>query len=197
MSHQMKLFAIRALGDQIEAERIKIMGIMPEQGKAAFQSLEAKIDGWKARIEAVQKDLKSQSHFNHMIHQQNRFGAGAYAARQSFQSREGNVKELSDALGDVAAKLQDLIAALWGGKPREARALEAMKHALGNWLKTTKHTEQGVIGQPAPHQLQATVQEIRSQVPQGPAGPPAPGVVDIFTLILAYFVLLKSLSKKT
>jgi len=195
MSHQTKLFGIRALASQIESERIKIIGILPEQGKAAFGALEQKIDGWKRTIETIQRDLKSQSNFNHMIHQKERFGDHAFAAGQRLKSGEANVKELSDALADVAVKLQDLIDALWGGKPGEARALDAMKHALGNWLKTTKHSEQGVMGK-APTNLQTTVAEVRAQVPTPPAGPPAPGVVDIFTLILAYFVFVKSLTKK-
>ena len=196
MSHQAKLFGIVALSKQIEAERIKLIGGLPEQGKAGFIALEAKIDGWKRTMETIQRDLKSQSSFNNMIHQQNRFGDHAFAAKQRANSGEANVKELSDALGDVAVKLQDLMDTLWGGKPGEARALDAMKHALSNWQKSMKHADEGIMGT-APHSRQATVQEVRAQMPQAPAGPPAPGVVDIFTLILAYFVFVKSLTRKS
>lgn len=197
MSHQTKLFGIRRMAQDIERERVKLLGGAPGKDSAEFIALTGKIDAWQLRFEAIKKDLKSQSHFNHMMHRKQRFSPNAYAAGQQLRSKEANVRELSLALADMEAKLRDLIVALFGGKGGAVAALEAIGHVMGNWLQSSKHSGEGLLG-PAPAQLQGTVAEIRSHTPgPSPAGgtPPMP-VVDLFTLILAYFALLKSLSRK-
>lgn len=197
MSHQTQLFGLRALAGQIDAERIKLMGDRPKPGDAAHIALQRKIDGWTLQITGIEKDLKSRSHFNRMIYETNRFGAHGYAAKQSFNSKEGNVRALSDALAAVARVLVTLITDLYAGPGGEERALKGMEHALSNWLESVKHSEEGVMGA-VPFNVQNAVQEVQVRATQPADGPtmPAPGVVDIFTLILAYFVLLKSLNKK-
>lgn len=197
MSHQTQLFGLRALAGQIEAERIKLMGDRPKPGDSAHIALQRRIDGWKMQIVGIEKDLKSRSHFNRMIYDNNRFGDHAYAAKQSFNSKEGNVRELSSALAAVAQVLVTLITDLYAGPSGEERALKGMEHALSNWLQSVKHSEEGVMGA-VPFNVQNTVREVQVRAAQPAEGPmmPAPGVVDIFTLILAYLVLLKSLNKK-
>ncbi len=194
VSHQAKLFALQNLYSQIESERVKLLGSMPKPQTHGHNEVERKIETWKQTIKNVERDLKSQSHFNHMVHQQNRFGPGSYSAGQRLASQESNVAELSDALGKVAVALVDLITTLYGGPAGEARALEGLKHALNNWMKAAKNTEQGMMGA-APQELTATVRQLESQMPRG-GTPTGPGVIDIFTLILSFFVLIKSLNKK-
>lgn len=199
MSHQTQLFGLRALAGQIEAERIKLLGDLPKPGDAAHMALMRRIDQWKGQISGIEKDLKSRSHFNQMIYDKNRFGADAYSAKQRFNSREGNVRELSNALAQVARVLMGLIKVIYDGPGGEERALNAMEHALSNWLDSVKHSQEGVMG-PVPFQVTNTVQEIQVRTAPAEAPPaliPGPGGVDIFTLILAYFVLLKSLHKKS
>ena len=194
MGHEAKLFALNNLAGQIEAERVKLLGSVPKPGSHSHNEIERKIDGWTLTVQNLQRDLKSQSHFNHMIHQQNRFGAGSFAAGQRLQSQDRNVAQLSDALGRVATALADLIQTLWEGPNGQTRAMEGIKRVLSNWQKAAKQSEQGIMGA-APQELQATVRQLESQMPRSPAQSPT-GVVDIFTLILSFFVLIKSLKQK-
>lgn len=195
MGHEAKLFALQNLVSQIENERIKLLGGVPKPHTHDHNEIERKIEGWKQTIQNTERDLKSQSNFNHMVHQHERFGAGSYAAGQRLNSQESNVAQLSDRLGKVAMSLVGLMKALHGGSDGTVRALEGMEHVLSNWLAGAKNTDQGIMGA-APQELQVTVRQLESQLPKD-GTPPAPGIVDIFTLILAYFVLIKSLSKKT
>ncbi len=195
MGHEAKLFALQNLVSQIENERIKLLGGVPKPHTHGHNEIERKIEGWKQTIQNTERDLKSQSNFKHMVHQHERFGAGSYAAGQRLNSQESNVAQLSDRLGKVAMSLVGLMKALHDGPDGTVRALEGMEHVLSNWLAGAKNTDQGIMGA-APQELQVTVRQLESQLPKDGA-PPAPGIVDIFTLILAYFVLIKSLSKKT
>lgn len=194
MGHEAKLFALSNLASEIENERVKLLSNMPKPGSHSHNEIKRKIERWQQAIKNVQRDLKSQSHFNHMIHQQNRFGPGSFSANQQLKSREGNVAQLSDALYKVAMALAELMQALVDGPNAETRALEGIKRALSDWQKSAKSQEEGMMG-PAPQELQTTIRQLESQMPRGTALS-APGVIDIFTLILSLFVLLKSQKKK-
>ena len=192
MGHEAKLFALNNLAMQIEGERLKLLGGTPAPGGNSHNELERKIAAWDQVIRNTARDLKSQSHFNHMVHGQERFSANSFAAGQRLKSAEGNVAQLSDALGRVAMALADLTNTLWQGPNGQVRAMEGLKRVLSNWQKAAKHSQDGIMGA-APQELQATVRQIESQMPRG--GMPTPGVVDIFTLILSLFVFIKTMNK--
>lgn len=191
MNHQAKIIGMRRLAHSIEAERIKIMAGVPDKTTHAHVELTQKIESWQRTFLALTKELKSQSHFNHMIYEKNRFSSNAHAARDRFRSGQHNVQELSQALLDVEQSLRNLAAAFFGGKGGAAAALEGIAHVMGNWQEATKHSKEGLTGQ-APSQLQAAVVEVRAHLPSQSPAMPAPGVIDIFTLILAYFAFIKS-----
>ncbi len=196
MSHQTKVFGLRALASQIDNERIKLLGDMPKPNTAAHMALQRKIDGWNQTYDNVTRDLKSRSHFNHMIHNQNRFGAHAFQANQRLQSQEANVKELANELARVALAIARLTKALAAGDGPEKRAFEAMEHALSNWMDSVKHSQDGVMGQmPANVKQCFSEVQVHASKPTQPKMIPGPGGVDIFTLILAYFVLIKAMAK--
>ena len=193
MAHQAKLFALSNLANQIESERIKLQGNPPKPGTHEHDMLLAKAADWERIIANIRRDLKSQSHFNHMVYQQNRFGDGSYAAGQRLKSQDRNVAELSGALADVAKRLAKFVQTLWDGPNAATRALDGLDHALSNWLDAMKQSEQDVLG-PVPQDLQASVRQLEAQLPQDNVITP-PGLIDIFTVLLSLVVLIKSQRK--
>ncbi|MBB5722926.1 hypothetical protein FHS72_002562 [Loktanella ponticola] len=196
MSHQAKVIRLEQLALTIRSETIKILPGALDSRKLAHKQLAAKIDGWEQSIKLVQRDMKSQSNFNHMIHRHNPGGRKDHDAGQRLKSGEENVKLISNALDKVIDALEELSAQFHGGDNAETRALKGIGAALKNWSKTAKHSETGIIGTPAPANTQATIQQAKPFLPQGAPGMTGPGAIDAFTLVLGVFVLLKSLTKK-
>lgn len=196
MSHQSKLFGIRKLTREVQAEYAKILGNAPEKRTYGHALLEAKIECWQNSYVAILKSLTSQSHFNRIIYQQQRFKPNAYSAHQSFTSREANVGELFAALADLEVSLRNLVGVFVSGKPAIAAALDAIGHALDEMMRSSLHSDIGMTG-PAPAKLQIAVADTCAHFPLSSNNLPTPGVVDVFTLVLAYFVLLKAMSKNS
>jgi hypothetical protein len=196
MSHQAKVIHLEQLATTIRRETIKILPGAPDPSKLAHKQLAEKIAGWEQTIKLVQRDLKSQSHFNHMVHRHQPGGPKDFQANQRLQSGQANVKQISDALEKVIAELDNLSAQFFGGDNAETRALKGISAALKNWSKTAKHTETGIIGTAAPTNTQATIQQAKPFLPHSAPGMSGPGAIDAFTLVLGTFVLLKALLKK-
>jgi len=196
MSHQAKVIRLEQLAVTIRSETIKILPGALDSRKLPHKQLAEKITGWEQAIKLVQRDMKSQSNFNHMIHRHNPGGPKDFDAGQRLKSGQDNVKQISDALNKVIEALDELSAQFYGGDNGETRALKGIASALKNWSKTAKHSETGIIGSPAPANTQATIQQAKPFLPQGAPGMSGPGTIDAFTLVLGVFVLLKSLSKK-
>ena len=196
MSHQAKVIRLEQLAFTIRSETIKILPGALDSRKLPHKQLAEKITGWEQAIKLVQRDMKSQSNFNHMIHRHNPGGPKDFDAGQRLKSGQDNVKQISDALNKVIEALDELSAQFHGGDNAETRALKGIGAALKNWSKTAKHSETGIIGTAAPANTQATIQQAKPFLPQGAPGMSGPGTIDAFTLVLGVFVLLKSLSKK-
>lgn len=198
MGHETELYGIRKLSNQIEAERVKLLGDTPTKHTASYDALEQKITDWERRFvdlkQIWERTLKSRSHFNHMMYRTQRFEANAYAARQRLESREANVAEVSKAVAELERRLRDLLHAFLSGNASKT-ALDAIGGVIENHMKTC-HESDGLTSIPT-MPLQNAVAEIRADTGHQPAagGGPAFPVIDIFTLILAYFALLKKLSK--
>lgn len=196
MSHQAKVIHLEQLALAIKNEAVKILPGAPDSRKLAHKQLAAKIEGWEQTVKLVQRDMKSQSHFNHMVHTHTKGGMDGFAADQRLKSGEANVKQISDALDKVIAALAQLSDQFFAGDNAETRALKGIAHALKNWSKSAKHTETGMIGATAPRDVQATIQQAKPFMPHGTPGMVGPGGLDIFTMVLAYFVFIKAMSKK-
>ncbi|MCK0148525.1 hypothetical protein MWU54_00685 [Marivita sp. S6314] len=198
MNHQGQLIRLKRLTNDIVNERIALMGGAPGARTGKHAELAQKIDAWSQTVEeltaALGRSLKSRSHFNHMVYQQQRFSPHAYSARQSFQSKEANIRDVSQALMDLEEALRDLMSAFFTGNGPEAKALEGIADVMSNWMKRVKHADEGIMG-PVPVQLQTAVVQAYEQSPAGGARSAPPTVIDIFTLLLAYIVLLKSFNK--
>lgn len=198
MGHETELYGIRKLSNQIEAERVKLIGDTPTKHTASYDALYQKLTDWERRFidlkQTWDRTLKSRSHFNHMMYQTQRFGANAYAARQRLESREANVAEVSKAVAELEKRLRDLLHAFVSGNASKT-ALDAIGAVIEKHIKDS-HASDGLTSIPT-MPLQNAVAEIRADTGHQPAasGGPAFPVIDIFTLILAYFALLKKLSK--
>ncbi len=203
MSHQNKLFGIHALASQIEATRLSLPGDRPKPGDAAFVALQAKVAGWEQTVETIKRNLKSQSHFNHMRHQQDRFGANAFAAKQRLGSQESNVAELAKALMVATTKLAELTKDLYGGGPAEQKIMEAVAQAMENWQAKAKLEKDFDAMAFAPQQVTNALREVQvSAAPDLPAGSPqaqftAPGLDTVLIAFLTLIAILKSRTKKT
>ena len=193
MSHQATIIRLEQLALEIKSETAKILPGGIDTTKFEYRDLKAKITGWEQAIKLVQRDMKSQSNFNHMIHAQDR---GSYSAGQRLKSGEQNIKQVSQALDKVIDALAELTDHFFGGDNPETRALKGIAHALKNWSKTAKNTESGIIGAAPPHGLQATVQQAKPFLPPGTPGMAAPAMVDVMTIVVAYILLVKTLVKK-
>lgn len=184
MGHETELYGIRKLSNQIEAERVKLLGDTPTKHTASYDALEQKITDWERRFvdlkQIWERTLKSRSHFNHMMYRTQRF--------------EANVAEVSKAVAELERRLRDLLHAFLSGNASKT-ALDAIGGVIENHMKTC-HESDGLTSIPT-MPLQNAVAEIRADTGHQPAagGGPAFPVIDIFTLILAYFALLKKLSK--
>lgn len=196
MSQQAKVIRLEQLAVAITNEAVKILPGAPDPRKLAHAQLAAKITGWEQSIKLVQRDMKSQSHFNHMVHAHTKGGPDSYAADQRLKSGEANVKQISNALDKVIAALSQLSDQFFAGDNAETRALKGIAHALKNWSKTAKHTESGMVGSTAPRDVQATIQQAKPFIPHGTPGMAAPGGLDIFTILIAYVVFIKAMTKK-
>ncbi|MFP7673094.1 hypothetical protein ACG74X_07015 [Marivita sp. S0852] len=199
MTHEGQLIRLKRLTHDIVVERHKLMGDPPAPHTAAHTAMSQKIDSWSHIFEELSaslgRSLKSRSHLNHMIYQQQRFSPNAYSARQSFQSKQSNIRDVAAALSNLEEALRDLIETFYAGQPAEIAAMEAFSDVVTNWLERVKHTEDGIMG-PVPVELQTAVVKIYDSAPAS-GKPSVPlTVVDIVTLLLAYFVLLKSLNNR-
>ncbi len=196
MNHEGRLIALRHMKGAIVGARLKLLPGPPKENTASHNTLLRQIDGWTLTIKGVERDLKSQSHFNHMLHRAEKGGANGYSANQRLASKEGNVAQLRAALDDVSDALIDLTQTLWDGPNGGARALEGLKTALKNITKHGGDGDDGISFGPATGDLQATIRQLEPHMQDGGAGGMTP-VVDYATLILAMFVLIKHvLSRK-
>ncbi len=198
MSFQNKLFSITTLASQIEAARLALPGDRPKPGDAAFVALQRKIDGWEQTVKTIQRNLKSQSHFNHMVHQHNRFGAGAFAAKQRLNSQENNVAALMRELLRAAASLSALNRDLYAGGPAEQKIMEAIAQAMDNWQAKAKTEKDFSELSLAPPQVTNALREVQVSASSDlPVGAPqaqftAPGIDTVIIALLTLIALLKS-----
>lgn len=187
----MQIERLKRLAQEIGVEEMKAAMANHDKGKHGYNQVVDKIKGWVDVVTLAEKQLKTRSHFNNMMHDQNRFGAGAHSAKQRHASHAGNIQKVDDALKLVINALVKLINTLDGNSDNEeTRALKAMSHALGNWLKMAKNTEVGIYTG-APQAVQATITQAQPWMPPGPAQVPGFGTINGFTLVLAICILLK------
>ena len=196
MSDFARLSQLKRLKSDIVAETLKLSVSHPKPGTHGWSVLEQKIAGWERTINLFNRNLKSRSHHAHMVASQSRFGPGAYAANQRLKSAESSIDTERQTLLDIAVALNDLVIALYGGPGPGQRALEGLKHAVKQLMTSNSAGDDLSLG-PSGQSMQMQIVTARDALPSGGpvGGPQMPQVVDLFTLVLAYFVLLKALRK--
>ena len=190
------------LSSSIRSEINKILPGTPDPTSPHFAELSRKIPQWTANLTAIQRQieprLKSRAHLNQMIFNQNRFGHGAYSAKQRYNSHNANITKVSDALAAVLNEIALLSEVFYKGDSPETRILKALAEA-GSQLTT--QSDANVIdlsSAPASHELTAVIEQARPLLPQGNqqlGGPNASGAI---ILLFTLFALIKhQLNQKT
>ncbi|WP_226780900.1 glycoside hydrolase family 127 protein [Oceaniglobus trochenteri] len=198
MSHETRLFALRRLRDEIRAET-KTRALAAEG--THDPALAAKVDRWIQQVAAAQKQIKSGHHLNALQFEQMRFAAdrsARHSAAQRFRSRDANLAALQRATVEVAQALGALLAQKGAEKNDLAKAVEAIGKSLEKIMKSidtgATATQDFGLGQQE-QTITASVRQLErtTGTPTGTAaGLP---VIDLFTLILAYFAMIKAMRR--
>lgn len=195
MNYEANAIYLRQMKAQITTTSMSLDADPIKSGTHSFNQLIAKISEWERRIELMRRDLKSQAHHNAAAFSRNRFGPSSYSAKQSFTSKTQNIETLRTAIFEVAHALAVLLEKLHAGGSPEKKALEGMKHAVNNIMKDHKSGQEFGLGGKE-QVLTASVRQLES----GAGGPPSQmqpgGIIDIFTLVLSYFALIKAMRNR-
>ncbi|MFA5538052.1 MAG: hypothetical protein WCZ72_11190 [Gemmobacter sp.] len=183
----------------LERARLKAspVAVRPDQAGVDLGRLLGEIEGWKQSIRLWQQGIRSSAQRSAMIHAHNRFGPGAYSAGQSHRSQMQNLRKLHQATLRTAAELTGLIRDLVAGNP-VADALEGIAHALSNLMDSGPVSDADLEAMGLGAQGQVITASIRQIDPASGADlRPGPGQgLDVFTLLLALFTLLKAVQQK-
>ena len=193
MSYFARIQALNAMAAAIRTETMKLETSVPKPGTHSHDTLARKIEDWQQSITVAERNIKSASHFNHMVHRKARFGPGSYAAGQRLRSKEANLAQVREAVFDVAEAMTDLLARYFAGPNAGQRGMEGLKHAIKRLSQQSGDEVDFSLGMERAS-VEAQVRVMADSLPLGAQKPFNPGgIIDVFTLILAYFVLLKSL----
>lgn len=197
MNYEANVIALRRMANGVAAERVAL-GINPiQEGTHAHNQLMTRIDGWERQLLLIQRQLRSSSNLNALVYETQRFGENSYAARQSYQDKEGNLSGLCQATLTIAEEIRELLIALGGG-PGGARA---SIDTLGKSLKKIAENL-GESGDDAfslggqGREITATVRQLEREFGGAPGTVPASTIVDVFTLALSLFALVKVLKNR-
>lgn len=184
MNHEAKVIRIRRLIQEVRSEITAVQakgGVAPDTN--AHDALMAKIARWEATMVDMEKLMKSDLHFAYVQNAGGGRGA-SYAQRQRVASAQARHAGLRGLMTELAQAIGELIEAM---SPDSV----AWKH-LGNALdKLTKAGGDDLsLDGVADREL---VQVIRQNEPSGnaPGTPPHVVGVNLITLCLALFVILK------
>ena len=195
MNFEAQKISLQRLLDQIRARRMALSADPVTPHTHGWDTLEADMQRWAEQVRLFQRNLKSQSHHTQMLHQVAGGARAPVPARQSHASKLSNQAVLYQQVGLIAHELTHL--AQQRGGTDQKKALDAIGSALENLTKGQTQTDevlQSFAFGPQKPQITAGVSQLTSVTPTQPGTMPPGGVVDLFTLILAYFALIKAMS---
>lgn len=196
MNYEAQVIQLRRMKNEIVTARLGLSTNPVQPNSHGLDKILAQAAGWDNKIRLIQRELKSRSHHNAMVMGQNRFGATRHAARQSFDGKQKNLQTLYNATLEVAHELTHLVQQAHGGAGPTQRALEGIKSALQNLSRQGGDPQSESFGLGGQEQvITATVRQLERDFQVPPGSMPASGIVDVFTLLLSYYVLLKTLKK--
>ena len=185
MNHEAKLLFLRRIRREVRDERNKLAGGAPDLHSAARAALLEKVAGWEARLQRFEKAVKSDLHLAAVQTGGRRHGAD-YSQRQAWRSRQRNAEGLRAEAAAVAAEIAALLAALDPASLAWKRLVEAMERlaqAGGDDVRLDSvELEQvsRIVEQAAP-----------GSAPRAPGAPGGAPVVDVLTIVLALWAILK------
>ncbi|MBI1220565.1 MAG: hypothetical protein GC186_18695 [Rhodobacteraceae bacterium] len=192
MNFEAYVIRLRQLRDQIKQQIKVVEAYPPKPGTQYRKNVSAAVDDWNNRILAIGKDLKSRAALNELIYQRNRFGPHSYEARQSYESKERNIRILRAALLELAQYVHSLSLLIFDGDPLVKASLEAIKNALKHLNGHVQQGQNAVLStHPYEQQITAAFSEVRPADPALPGGASIYAGSDLITLIIALFVLIK------
>lgn len=196
MNHEANVIYLRQMKNQIRDVRLKLAASPVQAHSLEFHKIIAQHGIWENKLKLIQRDLKTQSHHNTMLMRQNRFGTGAFAAHQRFGNKTANLATLGRAACEVAHELAHVMQQANGGSAGR-RSLEALSHAIEQLMKTGDDGALQSLNFSQKEQvISASVRQLQQDFGVPPSSIPPGGIVDIFTLVLGCFVLLKAINDK-
>lgn len=198
MQHEAVRIGIRQMTAEIAAERTRLISspieIGPGKPTAELDRLAARVERWRTQLQLWQRQIKSAAALNDMIFDKARHGPGARPARDSHRGKAQALDGLRDAALEAAREIDGLIRDIFRGPGPQAVALSAISDALEALMKARTAMPETLDLRGLP-EGQAVISAMTRVSPSpGPVLPPT-GAVDLFTLILGYFVLLQALRK--
>ena len=183
------------LSSSIRTEINKILPGTPSPTSKHFADLSQKIPQWTATLTTIQRQieprLKSRAHFNEMTYNQNRFGDGAFSAKQRYNSHNANIAKVSDALAAVLKEIALLAEIFYMGDSPETRIFKGLVEAT---KQLTKQSDANVIdlsSEPASHELTAVIAQARPMLPQGNQQMTGPNASGAIILLFTLFAVIK------
>jgi hypothetical protein len=199
MQHEAVRIGIRQMTAEIAAERTKLITspieIGPGKPTAELDRLAGRIERWRAQLLLWQRQIKSAASLNDLILDKAGRGPAARPARDSHRGKAQALDGLRDAALGAAREIDGLIRDIFRSPGPEAAALNAMSDALDSLMQAREAmpVTLDLRGLPEGQAVISAMTKV-SPSPQ-PVFPPT-GPVDLFTLILGYFVLLHALGKR-
>jgi hypothetical protein len=199
MQHEAIRIGIRQMTAEIVAERTRLITspveIGPGKPTADIDRLAGRIERWRSQLVLWQRQIRSAASLNDMIFDKARHGPGARPARDSHRGKAQALEGLRDAALGAAREIDGLIRDIFRGPRPEAAALSAMSDALDNLMKARAALPETLDLRGLP-EGQAVISAMTKASPGPEPVFPLTGSVDLFTLILGYFVLLHAFRKR-
>ncbi|SFR53264.1 hypothetical protein [Litoreibacter janthinus] len=191
LNYEGQVIAIRRLSEEVDIELTKLLGRTEpvKPGTAAHADLARKIELWRGRAANMEKAVRSKEGLLTVSHASILKKHGNYEAKQSFNSKMGNMNRLRKDLLKLLGKIADLINAATNPVSDEVAIMNGFKSAL---KAITEGGDEIVLN---PQQSQKLTAEIsKASGPLEPIegyNPNQP--IGLLTLALVMFVTAKKL----
>lgn len=142
MNHEAILIQLRRMTAEVEAERVKLIpGPLPQHGSHGYLQIRIKCEEWLRKAELVERQIRSRQALADLRHDQARFTAHAWQARDRHRSVSRTLSVQRDAVEDFTLAVMQLWDKLNGGMGEgEARA-KALNDAVKNIMKALENDE--------------------------------------------------------
>ena len=195
-NYESQIIAIRRLSGEVNTELSKLMGLSEplEVGSADHADLVRKVGMWRVRAANMQKAVSSQEGLLNVSHASALKKHGNFSAKQSYNSKMGNMGRIRKDLIALLGKIADQINAAKTPMSDELAIMKGFESALealtGNGDDMVLNLQQSQKLTAEISKLTGPMEPIEGYNPNQPIG--------LLTLVLVLFVTAKKLlSRKT